>query len=141
VRIELSFPSEHMFLGVADAVIQEVGSELPFSQTELDELSTSVIEACTNAIEHGNGLTADLLARVIMEFTPERFEVTIYDSGKGFDFDSKDFSVFPKDIMQERGRGLYMMYSFCDELSFSRENGEFAVTLVKIPKGNAESSD
>ena len=52
MRIEISIPSSHMFLGVPDAVIQEIGSELPFSQAELDELSTSVIEACTNAIEH-----------------------------------------------------------------------------------------
>jgi anti-sigma regulatory factor (Ser/Thr protein kinase) len=129
-----------MFLGVPDAVIQEVGSELPFSQTELDELSTSVIEACTNAIEHGNALVADLPARVRLDFTTERFQVTIYDNGKGFNFEDKDFSVFPKDIMQERGRGLYMMHSFCDEISFSRENGCFSVTLVKIPKAALESS-
>ncbi|HEX9639847.1 MAG TPA: ATP-binding protein [Candidatus Krumholzibacteria bacterium] len=140
MRIELSFPSEHMFLGVPDAVIQEVGSELPFSQTELDELSTSVIEACTNAIEHGNALVADLPARVRLDFTANRFQVTVYDNGKGFDFETRDFSVFPKDVLQERGRGLYMMYSFCDELSFSRENGGFAVTMVKIPKGASESA-
>lgn len=129
-----------MYLGVPDAVIQELGSELPFSQTELDELSTSVIEACTNAIEHGNGLNADIQARVRFDFTPERFSVTIFDQGKGFNFEAKDLSKFPADLMRERGRGLYMMNTFCDELSFTRDNGEFAVTLVKIPKGEADGA-
>jgi len=86
VRIEIKFPSSHMFLGVPDAVIQELGSELPFSQAELDELSTSVIEACTNAIEHGNRLREEIETRVLLEFTAERFEVTVYDRGQGFDY-------------------------------------------------------
>jgi serine/threonine-protein kinase RsbW len=141
VKVEITIPSAHMFLGVPDAVIQELGSELPFSQAELDELSTSVIEACTNAIEHGNGLQLDIPTRVKFEFSAERFEVTIYDQGPGFDFSHKDVSKFPQDLMRERGRGLYMMSSFCDELSFSRENGSFAVKLVKIPKGDQDSSD
>jgi len=130
-----------MFLGVPDAVIQELGSELPFSQAELDELSTSVIEACTNAIEHGNGLVQEVPTRVAFEFTADRFEVTIYDEGKGFDFVHRDMSEFPQNLMRERGRGLYMMTAFCDELTFSRENGSFAVKLVKIPKGESDSSD
>lgn len=123
-----------MFLGVPDAVIQEVGSELPFEQSELDELSTSVIEACTNAIEHGNRLQEELDARIEFEFTAERFEVTVWDHGSGFDPGERDLSRMPEDLMQERGRGLYMMSAFCDQLSFLRENGEFGVRLVKIPR-------
>ena len=43
--------------------------------------------------------------------------------------------------MQERGRGIYIMHTYCDELSFFRENGSFAVRLVKTPKnGDAPSS-
>ena len=116
-----------MFLGVPDAVIQELGSELPFDQSELDELSTSVIEACTNAIEHGNKLEESVEARIEFDFTAERFEVTVWDRGVGF-------TRMPQDLMQERGRGLFMMASFCDELHFLRENGQFGVRLVKIPR-------
>lgn len=134
MRIEINFPSSHMFLGVPDAVIQEVGSELPFTQTELDELSTSVIEACTNAIEHGNGLREDVLTRVDLDFSAERFEVTVWDSGEGFEFETRDIGTMPQDLMQERGRGLYMMNSFCDEIGFVRDNGSFGVRLTKIPK-------
>lgn len=128
-----------MFLGVPDSVIQEVGSELPFEQNELDELSTSVIEACTNAIEHGNGLQEERTARIVLEFTPERFEVTVWDHGEGFDPGDRDLSKMPQDLMQERGRGLYMMSTFCDEMIFLRENGEFGVRLVKIPQSAGEA--
>jgi len=130
-----------MFLGVPDAVIQEVGSELPFTQTELDELSTSVIEACTNAIEHGNGLREDVLTRVDLDFTSERFQVTVWDNGSGFEFEVRDISTMPPDLMQERGRGLYMMNTFCDEIDFLRDNGSFGVRLTKIPKDPEVAGD
>ncbi len=139
MRIELSFPSAHMFLGIPDAVLQELGSELPFDQTGLDELSTSVIEACTNALEHGNHLDQDLDVRVIFELTEDRFEVSVFDHGPGFNFERLDFSQEPPDLMKERGRGIYIMHSFCDELSFSRANGGFCVSLVKRPHLKQES--
>lgn len=128
-----------MFLGVPDAVIQELGSEMPFSQTELDELSTSVIEACTNALEHGNGMLVERAVRVEIEFEERKIQVTVYDQGRGFDFESIDFSSEPADLMQERGRGIYIMFTYCDELSFFRENGSFAVRLVKTPKASEAS--
>jgi serine/threonine-protein kinase RsbW len=140
VRIEITIPSSHMFLGVPDAVIQEVGSELPFEQNELDELSTSVIEACTNAIEHGNGLREEVSARVVLDFTAERFEVTVWDHGKGFEPGDRDLRKMPDDLMQERGRGLYMMSTFCDELNFLREDGQFGVRLLKIPQSVRSAS-
>ncbi len=124
-----------MFLGVPDAVIQELGSELPFTQTELDELSTSVIEGCTNALEHGNKMDDEVPVRIEIEFDPGKIQITIFDQGKGFDFESIDFSLEPADLMQERGRGIYIMYTYCDELSFFRQDGSFAVRMVKVPKG------
>ena len=42
--------------------------------------------------------------------------------------------------MQERGRGIYIMFTYCDELSFFRENGAFAVRLVKTPKGAEDAA-
>ena len=130
-----------MFLGVPDAVIQELGSELPFSQSELDELSTSVIEACTNAIEHGNKLQLETETQVEFEFSEDRFEVTVWDHGRGFEYQDRDFSKIPEDLMRERGRGLFMMSAFCDELTFVRENGRFATRLVKIPKRDGADAD
>jgi serine/threonine-protein kinase RsbW len=141
VKIELTIPSSHMMLGIPDAVIQELGSELSFSQSELDELSTSVIEGCTNALEHGNHMKSETPVRIAIDFERTRIEVTIYDEGPGFDFESIDFSKEPADLMQERGRGIYIMYTYCDELSFSRNNGTFAVKMVKTAKESSVESE
>ena len=107
------------------------GSELPFDQAGLDELSTSVIEACTNALEHGNKLDQNVNVRVVFELLGDRFEVTVVDHGKGFDFENIDFSKEPADLMQERGRGIYIMRVCMDEVDFQFTGSGTACHLVK----------
>ena len=53
------------YLGVPDAVLQEIGSDLDCCRRSLEELGTSIIEACTNAMEHGNKLDEETPMHVI----------------------------------------------------------------------------
>jgi anti-sigma regulatory factor (Ser/Thr protein kinase) len=128
-HVELRIPSQLLYLGVPDAILMELASDLPASQKEIDELSTSVIEACTNAMEHGNGMQAVRFVEVHFEFAPDRMDVTVFDTGEGFDHEG--WSP-PTDLMRERGRGITIMREFTDELQFDRlEDGRFRVRLRK----------
>jgi len=128
-HVELKIPSLLVFLGVPDAILMELAGDLPAPQKTIDELSTSVIEACTNAMEHGNAMSADVGVELHFDFSPDRIEVTVLDSGPGFDHDSWKP---PEDLMRERGRGITIMREFTDELHFERaEDGRFCVRLLK----------
>jgi serine/threonine-protein kinase RsbW len=118
-----------VYLGVPDAVIQEIGSDLECAHGTIDELGTAVIEACTNAMEHGNQLDENVTIEVHVEIGDGRIEVVVIDRGNGFDFRNWQPS---DDLMRERGRGILIMREFTDELEFSRrEDGRFQVRLVK----------
>ncbi len=128
-RIELKIPSQLVYLGVPDAVLMELAGDLPFDRKEIDELSTSVIEACTNAMEHGNKLQEDRPIEVHFDFGDAEIEVTIYDDGAGFDYAGWHP---PEDLMAERGRGILIMREFTDELAFDRApDGRFRARLRK----------
>ena len=128
-RIELKIPSQLVFLGVPDAVLMEVANDLPCERKFVDELSSSVIEACTNAMEHGNRLQEDLPVEVHFEFREDAIQVRVLDRGPGFAFDAWQP---PADIMRERGRGILIMREFTDQLDFSfAEDGRFQVLLLK----------
>jgi len=134
-HIELKIPSQLIFLGVPDAILMELAGDLDASQKTLDELSTSVIEACTNAMEHGNGMDADRFVELHFDFAPEHILVTVLDSGPGFDF--AHWSP-PEDLLRERGRGITIMREFCDSLEFDRApDGRFRVRLLKAIAGDA----
>jgi len=128
-RIELKIPSQLVYLGVPDAVLMELAGDLPFERKEIDELSTSVIEACTNAMEHGNKLREDHQVEIHFDFDDHEIEVTVYDHGSGFDYDRWQP---PQDLMAERGRGILIMREFTDELEFGpAPDGRFRARLRK----------
>ncbi len=117
------------YLGVPDAVLMEIGSDLDCCRRSLEELGTSVIEACTNAMEHGNQLSEETPIEVIFDVDDPTITITVLDRGAGFDFNAWQPS---NELMRERGRGIMIMREFCDSVDFLRhEDGRFMIVLVK----------
>jgi len=128
-RIEIKLPSDMSFLGVPDVVLTEICGDLECSKKSLEELGTSVIEACTNAMEHGNKLDPDLFIEIAIEIDDSTISFTVFDHGDGFDFEH----WAPSDeLMRLRGRGIMIMREFTDGLTFGKhEDGRFFLRLVK----------
>ena len=123
------------FLGVPDAVLLEVGSDLDCPRQVIEELGTAVIEACTNAMEHGNGLDAERLVEIHFTVNEARIQVDVLDQGSGFDYGSWQPA---EDLLRERGRGILIMREFTDLLTYDQApDGRFYVRLVK----NLDGSD
>lgn len=117
------------YLGVPDVVLMEIGSDMDCCKRALEELGASVIEACTNAMEHGNQLDEESTVEVILELEDRVVSVTVLDSGPGFDFETWEPS---SELMRERGRGILIMREFTDSLTFGRHpDGRFQVRLTK----------
>ena len=128
-QVEVKLPSQLLYLGVPDAILMELAGDLPLEQKDIDELSTAVIEACTNAMEHGNGMEQLRHVEVHFLFSPDEIRVTVLDQGPGFDFHNWRP---PDGLMRERGRGITIMREFTDELQFDHApDGRFRVQLVK----------
>ncbi|MBC8426734.1 ATP-binding protein [bacterium] len=128
-RIELKIPSQLLYLGVPDAILMELAGDLPCDQKDIDEISTSVIEACTNAMEHGNGMDEHRQVEIHFDIAPDEIAITVLDHGPGFDF---DHWIPPEDLLRERGRGITIMREFSDSLLFDfAADGRFRVRLRK----------
>ena len=128
-RVELRLPSRMEYLGVPDVVLLEIGTELGCGKRSLEELGTAIIEACTNAMEHGNHLSEALFIEIWFELTPEAITVTVLDQGPGFDHAGWTPS---EDLMRQRGRGILIMREFTDHLEFGRHSdGRFLTRMHK----------
>jgi len=128
-RIELKLPSQMAFLGVPDAVLLELGSDLDCPRQLIEELGTAVIEACTNAMEHGNKLDASLQVEIHIDVGADRIVVSVMDQGAGFDYRNWQPA---EGLLRERGRGILIMREFSDQLDYDRlSDGRFRVTLAK----------
>jgi anti-sigma regulatory factor (Ser/Thr protein kinase) len=64
---------------------------------------------------------------------------TIADEGPGFDYRRLPDPLNPKSFFQPHGRGLLMIRTFCDEVSWNEKGNE--VTLIKyvVPPATAKT--
>ncbi len=133
----MKLPSRMQYLGVPDAVLLEIGSDLECCRRALEELSSAVIEACTNAMEHGNQLVDEKDIEIIFEIDDLEIKVTVLDHGQGFDFQGWQP---PRELMRQRGRGILIMREFTDSMEFGRHaDGRFLIRLTKVLNPSAET--
>jgi serine/threonine-protein kinase RsbW len=90
-----------------------------------------LIEACSNAIEHGNRFDPNKRVVVTLRFNGQSFSASVKDEGPGFDYQKALDEKSPPDPMSERGRGLMIMRAFTDRLSFRYADGGLYVELAK----------
>lgn len=117
-NVELTFPSLLDYIGLVNAVTEEIGDRLGLDEESRDAISNSVVEACTNAIEHGNKLDPSKHVRVRFRTGPERIEIGVSDQGEGFELERVQDPRTPENLMRERGRGIFILRAFMDEVRF-----------------------
>ncbi|UCG53450.1 MAG: ATP-binding protein [Candidatus Latescibacterota bacterium] len=137
--MELIIPSDFKYLGAVDAAVQDLAREFSCAQKWIDDFSTALVEACTNAIEHGNKYGRKKRVRITVELNQRRIISRVHDQGKGFDFKKYLSHAPPPDPLSERGRGIMIMQAFTDQLnySFNPKTG-LCVELTKACGGTAE---
>lgn len=130
--IELRIPSELRFLAVVDAVVQAFVADFGWEPDDVNNLGTAAIEAASNAMEHGNRFAAGSSVRLEVRGDAAGVEIDVEDEGAGFDHRPYERELTPDDLLKLRGRGIFIMRSFMDDVGFAQVPGRgMRVKLVK----------
>jgi serine/threonine-protein kinase RsbW len=121
---------------VSDHVARAVGLD----DDSVHWVSVAVRESVINAIKHGN--RNDVGKRVHVEFTSLQDDggpgiaILVRDEGCGFDPSTIADPLAQENLLRTHGRGIFLMRSFMDEMSFERAaQGGMQVRMVKrIPQ-------
>lgn len=128
-RIQIDFPSRLELLGVVDKLADGITEYMDFEDLDRDAVAISVIEACTNAIQHGHHADGKRLVHLSFEMQEDSLIVVVTDEGQGFD-PALAGELPPPDLLATRGRGIYIMRTMMDEVAFDFSSGT-CVRLVK----------
>lgn len=140
--IEIRLPSELRYLGVVDAVVQSFASEFDLQTDDVNSISTATIEAASNAMEHANHFDVGKKVLIRMHGAGNVVEIEVEDEGSGFDYQAYERELGPEDLLKLRGRGIFIMRSFMDEVRFMRVGGSgMRVYLRKVGTADAEDGD
>ena len=111
---------------------ESIARKMGFDEDDVFDISLAVEEAYANSIEHSCRHVEDLELEIVYQIFDDRIEISIQDSGTGFDGSFlHDNPVFP-DNTSPRGRGLVLIKTLADHAEILSVPG--AGTLIKILK-------
>jgi serine/threonine-protein kinase RsbW len=130
--ISLTIGSRLELLSMVHALIQGISRQFELDEETENALLIAVIEAGTNAIQHGNVFAADKTVTFDFHVSSKSVTVKVDDRGKGFDPKLVEDPTDPSNLLDPSGRGLYLMRSLMDEVTFDvrRDHG----TTVRLTK-------
>jgi serine/threonine-protein kinase RsbW len=137
---ELEFSSDLKNLNRVEKFIEEISDQYHINNTYFGNLMIAITEAVTNAIIHGNDNDPD--KKVKLEFTSDKrgLAFKVIDEGKGFDYKNvPDPLEAENGDVQNIGRGLFLINSLADQVSFNETANEILM-IFEISSINQETT-
>lgn len=116
--VHLSIPSRLEELAQVHAAIEDLGRRHGLDEDLVQALQIAVIEAGTNAVQHGNVFSDAKSVRFEFSVTPGEVAIQVDDYGEGFDPSRVADPTDAAHLLDEHGRGLFLMRSLMDEVAF-----------------------
>jgi len=116
--IRLTIGSRLELLSLVHALIEGLGRQYELDEELTGALQIAVIEAGTNAIQHGNVFAEDKAVTFDFSVDPSGVVVEVEDHGSGFDPNRVQDPTDASALLNPHGRGLYLMRSLVDEVTF-----------------------
>ena len=129
---QIIIPSSLDYLACVDEFIEKKLKKLGLDKNLIADCAISLSELVINAVQHGN--CCDLKKKVKVELFPssKRIVIRVTDEGKGFDCKCLKDPVDRECLLEEVGRGLFIVKNLMDELSFKFDpNQGTTVEIVK----------
>ena len=140
--VRVDFHSSLEMLDLIQLVSDHIGRRAGLDEEALHWVGVALRESVINAIKHGN--CSDARKRVHVEFTVLQGDavpglaIRVRDEGCGFDPSTIADPLAQENLLKSTGRGILMMRSFMDEMTFQRtEEGGMEVRMLKR-RDNAE---
>ncbi len=126
--VTIIIPGQLEFLRVVEKVSDAVTEQAGFADGERDAISIAVIEACTNAIQHGCCCDQAKSVTITYSMESDGLKVTVVDPGAGFNPEGLKCDI--GNTAEARGRGFAIIRALMDEVQFDFESGT-SITMVK----------
>lgn len=126
LRIGSRFEDLDLVDVLADAVLRFAG----LSGESLEHATLAIREAAANAVQHGNGAGSELPVELSIRIERDQLVVRVRDAGEGFDLDALPDPLAPENLLKPKGRGIFLMKRFMDEVEFEFDTGT-VVTMRK----------
>ena len=114
----LEIESDTKYLSKVERLSDEVAKYVHMDESDGDDLGIVTTELVNNAIHHGNKNNPEKKVKVSFSVNQDRLELRIKDEGNGFSPDKLKDPLAPENLMNESGRGIFLIRALMDSLEF-----------------------
>lgn len=111
--------------------IDELKQWAGFNEENAGRIMLALSEIVNNAIMHGNKENPDKQVVVVttLDSNSSVLTISVEDEGEGFDPDQIPDPLKEKNLLNERGRGVYLVKQYADILHFSKGGRKATLTF------------
>ena len=125
----IRIPSIPTNVKMVETFLLEIYDEVGFEEDLLDRLMVSVTEVVNNAIIHGNKSDPGKFVSLSCYCSADKIDFSVRDQGGGFAPDQVPDPLNDQNLMKEGGRGLLIIKSMMDDVSFISNSDGMEVRL------------
>ena len=117
-------------IAVRDRIMDFLHEHCVDEQQEID-IMIALQEGLANAVLHGTRNDPSKVVRCSVDVTPEAITIVIRDPGQGFDTAAATDSADDGTNLTQHGRGIYLMRSLMDEVSYRHGGSELHLKKLR----------
>lgn len=119
IAVDIKVPNQTRYLCLIGHIGENIARTLSNFSGDREKLAYDLnlvlTEAMANAIHHANEGDPNKEVHIEISIIDKRLIIRIFDFGQGFDV--KQYSE-PKQPLDEHGRGVYLIHTIMDEISY-----------------------
>ena len=131
MRTELKLTSTLASVETVEALALAYARQAGFDDDLCSHLAMVAREAAVNAVVHGNRYDPAKWMTVRFEAMDDGLRIVLADEGDGLDVAAIPDPLAPENLLRASGRGIFLMKSFMDEVSFRALAPGTETTLIK----------
>jgi serine/threonine-protein kinase RsbW len=133
LEVDIRVPNQTRYLGLIGKIGEDIARTLKHYEGDREELAYHInlvlTEAMTNAIRHANEDNPNKELQITIQIEKKQLHIRVYDEGEGFDFAAVSTPEFK--YLDEHGRGVYIIRSLMDSVTYKRNKKGHVLEMVK----------
>jgi len=132
IAVDIKVPNQTRYLCLIGHIGENIARTLRDYSGDREKLAYDLnlvlTEAMANAIQHANEGDPAKEVHIEISTVSQRLIIKVFDFGPGFDVEQY---IKPRHPLEENGRGIYLIHTIMDEISYNSTNDGHVLEMVK----------